>query len=225
MTQTLTNDVAPPDPEDHLPLVRMLARRFTASWREQEDLYQQGCVGLMKAVSRFDVHRGVSFSTYAVPLILGEMHALMRLDAPVHVPRRDREAQARLRRAEELLCHRLGREPTVDELACLLRIPPAELALIAESPVTLPLDSPASSDGRPLSETVSDSTSDSWIDRLLLRDLLGRLPLRDRKLVALRFRYGLTQRDTALRLGMTQVQVSRSEMRIKQLLRLEWRQA
>ena len=95
----------------------MLCRRFAPLDREWEELYQQGCIGLMKAVNRFDPAMGVKFSTYAVPLILGEMRALTRLSAPCHIPRSDRELRAKVRRAEAMLRQEKHQEPTVSELA------------------------------------------------------------------------------------------------------------
>lgn len=208
--------------EDHLPLVRMLCRRFSPDFREWEELYQQGCVGLMKAVNRFDPAMGVRFSTYAVPLILGEMRALARQSAPCHIPRGDRELRARVRRAEETLRQRQRREPTVTELALTLRMEPAELALALEDVTSVPLDAAPRGCLHPLSETLADPQGEAWMNRLLLRDLLERLPQRERKLLYLRWRMGKTQAETARALGMTQVQVSRAEGRLKTQLRQEW---
>lgn len=209
--------------EDHLPLVRMLCRRFSPLGREWEELYQQGCVGLMKAVNRFDPAMGVKFSTYAVPLILGEMRALNRLAAPCHVPRRDRELRARVRRAEALLRQEKQREPTVQELALALRMDPTELTFALESITAVSLDAPAQAEeARPLAEMLPDPGGEGWLNRILLRDLLARLSQREQKLLFLRWRMGRTQAETARALGMTQVQVSRTEMRLKAQLRQEW---
>ena len=108
--------------EDHLPLVAAMVRRFPWHGREREELYQQGCVGLMKALARYDPSLGTSFSTYAAAMILGEMRMLCRMDAPVHVPRRDRELRSRVRRTERMLTQHLGRDPTVQELASFSNI-------------------------------------------------------------------------------------------------------
>ena len=229
MTGGCTKDSSSPEDcryaeaaEDHLPLVRMLCRRFDPLNREPEELYQQGCVGLMKALNRFDPSMGVKFSTYAVPVILGEMRALTRISAPCHSPRRDRELRIRVRRAEALLRQEKRREPTVTELALTLRMEPAELALALEDIATVPLDAPLNGSAHPVAELIPDPQGESWLNRLLLQDLLERLSQREQKLLYLRWRKGLTQAETARALGMTQVQVSRAEMRLKGQLRRQW---
>ncbi len=197
----------------------MLCRRFAPLDREWEELYQQGCVGFMKAVNRFDPAMGVKFSTYAVPVILGEMRTLTRISAPCHIPRQDRELRARVRRAEALLRQQNHREPTVTELAMALRMDPAELTLAMEEIATVPLDAPLGGSTHPVAELIPDPQGESWLNKLLLQDMLERLPQRERKLLYLRWRQGLTQAETARALGMTQVQVSRAEMRLKSRLR------
>lgn len=205
--------------ENHLPLVAAMVRRFPGHEHEWEELYQQGCVGLMKALSRYDASLGTAFSTYAAAMILGEMRMLRRQDAPVHVPRRDRELRGRIRRAEATLTAHLGREPTVQELAALLRVNPTELVLSMEEISVTSMDAPTPR-GTQWADLLPDH--DDWMNRLLLRDLISRLPERDRKLLLLRHRYGLSQTETAKRLGLTQVQVSRREMQLKAQLRHEW---
>lgn len=205
--------------ENHLPLVAAMVRRFPGYGREREELYQQGCVGLMKALARYDASLGTAFSTYAAAMILGEMRMLSRLDMPVHIPRRDRELRGRIRRAESMLTARLGREPTVQELAKALRVDPTELVLSMEEISVTSMDA-VTTTGAQISELLPDH--DDWMSRLLMRDMIARLPERDQKLLFLRYRYGLSQTETAKRLGMTQVQVSRREMQIKAQLKKEW---
>lgn len=205
--------------EENLPLVAAMVRRFPWHAREREELYQQGCVGLMKALTRYDASLGTAFSTYAAAMILGEMRMLCRQDAPIHIPRRDRELRSRIRRAENTLTAHLGREPTVQELAQALRVDPSELVLAMEEIRVTSLDAP-NDQGNAMAELLPDP--DDWMNRLMLRDLIDRLPEDDRKLLLLRYRFGLTQMETARRLGMTQVQVSRREMRLRQQLRQEW---
>ena len=205
--------------EDHLPLVAAMVRRFPWHAREREELYQQGCVGLMKALARYDPSMGAGFSTYASAMILGEMRMLCRMDAPVHVPRRDRELRSRVRRAERTLAGRLGREPTMQELAQLLRMEPAELALSMEQIQVTSMDAPLP-DGRSLQELLPDR--DDWMNRLLLRDAVSRLSREDQRLLLLRLRLGKTQAETARAMGISQVQVSRREAAIKQRLRQAW---
>ena len=205
--------------EDHLPLVAAMVRRFPWHAREREELYQQGCVGLMKALARYDPSMGAGFSTYAAAMILGEMRMLCRMDAPVHVPRRDRELRSRVRRAERTLAGRLGREPTMQELAQLLRMEPAELALSMEQIQVTSMDAPLP-DGRSLQELLPDR--DDWMNRLLLRDAVSHLSREDQRLLLLRLRLGKTQAETARVMGISQVQVSRREAAVKQRLRRAW---
>ena len=204
--------------EDHLPLVAAMVRRFPPGLYEPEELYQQGCIGLMKALARYRPDTGTAFSTYAVPLILGEMRMLARQYAPVHIPRPEREARSRMHRASEILASSLGREPTVQELASALRMDACDLLLMMEEISVASTD--AAGDGDPLSATLPDS--DDWLTRLELRDLLSRLPEKDRRLMQLRHLEGLSQAETARRLGMTQVQVSRREIILRRQLRREW---
>ena len=207
---------------DHLPLVAAMVKRFSDRAHEPQELYQQGCVGLMKALARFDPTFGVTFSTYAASMILGEMHQLCRQDCPVHVPRTDREKKARIRKAKDLLTSQLGREPTLHELSALLRITPEELVFHLDSITVCSLDEPAN--GKKAVNALYDlvPARDDWETRVLLRDLLDHLSGRDKRLILLRFRFGLTQRETAERLHMTQVQVSRVETAVKAKLRSEW---
>ena len=203
--------------EDHLPLVAAMVRRFPWHYKEKEELYQQGCVGLMKALARFDPTYGVRFSTYAAAMILGEMRMLCRLDAPIHIPRGDRELRSRIRKAEGQLTAHLGRSPTVQELASLLRMDAAELILAMEQ---IQVTSTSAESARPLLDLLPDH--DDWMTRLLLRDIIERLPSCDQRLLLLRLRFGKTQAETARALGITQVQVSRREATLKQQIRQAW---
>lgn len=205
--------------EDHLPLVAAMVRRFPKGVHEPEELYQQGCIGLMKALARYRPEAGVAFSTYAVPLILGEMRMLARNGAPIHIPRPEREMRQKIRSAESTLSASLGREPTVQELASLLRVNATDLMLMMEE-VTVTSTDAVTEDGTALHEFIPDS--DDWMTRVELRDLFFHLPEDDRRLMELRHIQGLSQSETARRLGMTQVQVSRRECVLRRQLREAW---
>ena len=205
--------------EDHLPLVAALVRRFPPGQYETEELYQQGCIGLMKALARYQPDLGVAFSTYAVPVILGEMRMLSRQNAPIHIPRPERELRSRIRRMTESLSAALGREPTVDDLATALRMDAADLMLLMEE-VSVASTDAVPEDGSPLADTLP--AEDDWLARMELCDLIGRLPERDRQLMLLRCRDGFSQTETARQLGMTQIQVSRREAVLRRQLRAEW---
>lgn len=207
------------DAEKHLPLVGMMLQRFPHCGAEREELYQQGCIGLMKALNRFDPAHGVSFPTYAAAMILGEMRMLQRQNAPVHIPRGDREKRRRIRRAEAMLEQHLHRSPTIQELAAALRTDPSELTLLMEEVAVVSSDA-LNEAGSPLSEIMPDP--EDWHVRLEVRDLLSRLPQRDLQLLLLRHREGLNQTETGRRLGMTQIQVSRKEQQLRTLLKKRW---
>ncbi len=202
--------------ENHLPLVAAMVRRFSSGLYEREELYQQGCIGLMKALARYRPEWGVAFATYAVPLILGEMRNLPRQNAPIHISRTHQEQQRRLRRAMETMTNTLHREPTVPELASALRMDAAELVLLMED-ITVTSTDAETENGTPLSETLPDP--EDWLARVEMRDLISRLPEGDQRLLHLRYIEGLSQREAGMRLGLTQVQVSRREKIIRALLR------
>lgn len=205
--------------ENHLWLVRVILRRFPHSICEEEDLYQQGCLGLMKALARYDPERGSKFSTYAASMIIGEMRMYSRLTAPIHISRTEKEQRARIEKAVALLTAKLAREPTIQELSSVLRIAPAELALLMEEVSVTSADA-ETENGTPIWETIA--AQDGWLSSVELRDLLRRLSSQDQALIRYRFFDGLSQAETAQLLNLTQVQVSRRERVLKKLLRDEW---
>lgn len=203
--------------EENIGLVHACAHRFKGKGIEYDDLFQAGCMGLVKATDAFDTGRGVRFSTYAVPVILGEMRRLFRDGGTVKVSRSLKELSMKVARQREQLSKRLGREPTVSELAEALAVseesivealgagaPPVSLTNEEDSAqIDLPVDSPE--------ELLSDLIS--------LKQMLCQLEERDRKLIELRYFGNKTQVQTAQELGMTQVQVSRREKKILLWLR------
>lgn len=212
--------------EKNIGLVYACLKRFKLSGRDGEELYQQGCLGLVRAIKRFDTRLGLRFSTYAVPLILGEIRQFLRDDSPVYIQRRDRDMFFKIDKAQALLRRTLDREPTVTELAKVLRMEAEELVvLIEQSPRTVSLDQPtdAQSGALPLMERMPDPQSENFIDRIILKDLLNRLPLLEQWLIYLRYEKGSTQAETARALHMTQVQVSRLEQKLRLKLIRQWR--
>lgn len=206
----------------HLPLVQGCLRRFQMRGRDMEELYQQGCLGLVKACRRFDPDYGVQFSTYAVPLILGEIRAFLRDDRPFHLPRQEKERLHKLPGVSAALAQALGREPTVTELAQALRMDPRELAWLQECrnpPISMEQALPGE---RAMAERIPDPAGSQWLDSLMLRDLIQRLPEQARLLIRLRLGGGRTQAQTARLLGVSQVQVSRLERRVQALLKEQW---
>ncbi|MCL2545000.1 MAG: sigma-70 family RNA polymerase sigma factor [Clostridia bacterium] len=205
----------------NLALVRSVCARFASRGADMEELYQLGCLGLVKAIKNFDAGYGVRFSSYAVPVIMGEIRRFLRDDGALTVGRRFKELAARALHAADRLRVELEREPTFAELAGALGCDPAELAQALESGRTVTsLDAPlGEEEGATLQDVLGAPQAEAGIDRLLLRQLLEQLPPEDRRLILLRYFRDRTQAETARMLGMTQVQVSRREAKIIQRFR------
>lgn len=205
---------------DNMGLVHACCKRFVGRGIEYDDLFQAGCMGLIKATDGFEPERGLRFSTYAVPVILGEIRRLFREGGTVKVGRTLKELSMKVAREREALIAQEGREPTVGELADRLglsreqitealgaALPPVSLTRSGDEDEGETIDIPVP----PPEETVTD--------RLALRQVLTELEPRDRMLITMRYMKRQTQQATADRLGMTQVQVSRREKVILQQLR------
>lgn len=201
--------------ETNLGLVHAAARHFSGKGIEYDDLYQAGCMGLVKAVTGFDIERGVQFSTYAVPVIMGEMRRLFRDDGPIKVSRSLKELSLKAVRAREKLNAALCREPTLNELAAEMQVEPAEAAQALEAAAApLSLTSNREDEENGQTDIPVENNEDALIDRIALKDALGGLPADERLLILLRYFQGKTQMETAEILHMTQVQVSRREKKI-----------
>ena len=201
-------------------LVHLCANRFRGKGIEYDDLYGAGCLGLIKAAKAFDAGRGVRFSTYAVPVILGEIRRLFRDGGTVKVSRSLKELSLRLTRERERFLLRECREPTVSELAELTGSEPELVSEALEAAIP-PVSLTSCLEGGDSSETdlPTPSPEGEITDRLGLRQALSLLPSEDRKLIYMRYFLGKTQSVTAAALGMTQVQVSRREKRLLAQLR------
>jgi RNA polymerase sporulation-specific sigma factor len=202
-------------------LVWSVARRFYGRGVDPDDLYQLGCVGLLKAVGGFDPAYGTRLSTYAVPKIAGEIRRFLRDDGSVKVSRAVKERAGAISRARAGLEQRLGREPTVSELSEALDMSPEDIAA-AQTATEAPRSFQSESgEGGVTLEDVTDSGLDEerLIERLALRDALRSLPERERQVIALRYYRGMTQSDAARVLDTSQVQVSRMERRAVERLR------
>lgn len=202
--------------ESNLPLVHKLANRFRGRGVEYEDLYAAGCVGLVKAADRFEPERGLCFSTYAVPVILGEIRRLFRDGGSIKISRSLKELSVKAARIREQLS--ANGEPRISDIAQALGVTPEEAAeaLCAGVP-PVSLDH-GGEDGEPL-PVPSDSGEDSLIDRLALRQCLSELSGEDREILILRYFRRKTQCETAQILGMTQVMISRRERKLLKELR------
>lgn len=209
-----------PAAEDNLGLVHMCAGRFRNRGIPYEDLYSAGCEGLVKAANAFDTSRGVQFSTYAVPVILGEIKRLFRESGTVHVSRSLRELSMRIQKIREEIIKKTGDDPPISVLAEHAGVSPEDvsLALCAASPV-ISLTAPEEDEGQ--IDIAVDPPDEQISDRLALRQMMRTLAPEDRKLLEYRYYQELTQVQTARKLGMTQVQVSRREKKLLLYLRQE----
>jgi RNA polymerase sigma-B factor len=198
--------------ELHLPLVRTLARRYARCGERLDDLEQVGAIGLLEAIERFDPDRGSDLAAYAVPTITGEMRNHLRdRSAPVRVPRRLSELTRRMRPPRELLTARLRRQPTLSELAREVGMREEEVSEAIESDrARTPVSLWTEDEKRGLERaTTVDDAFDASDDRLLLAAAFRTLAERERRILHLRYFGGLSQREIALELGLSQIQVSR----------------
>lgn len=218
MKKNETNSLA----ENNLGLVHLCANRFRNKGIEYDDLYGAGCIGLLKASKAFDPDRGVRFSTYAVPVILGEIKRLFRDGGTIKVSRSLKELSMHITRHREQFILSEGREPTIEEL-CLLSGQPSETVVEALNVSLPPLSLTESNDDSDNSEfdIPTESPDSSITDKLSLRQVMSDLEPNDRQLIYLRYFENKTQVETAKVLGMTQVQVSRREKKILSLMRQE----
>lgn len=205
--------------EQNLGLVHSCAHRFRGRGIEYDDLFQAGCVGLLKAIAAFDTGRGVMFSTYAVPVILGEIRRLFRDGGTVKVSRGVKELGLKALRCREQLSSAMGQEPTISQIAQAMGRDPAEIAeaIVATTPPAS-LTQDEDSGGGQL-DLPSESIEERLSDLLSLKQLIAELEERDRQLIFCRYYREMTQTQVAAQLGMTQVQVSRREKKILEQLR------
>jgi len=210
----------------NLKLVFNLVQRFQNRGYELEDLFQIGTIGLMKAIDKFDESFEVKFSTYAVPMIIGEIRRFIRDDSPVKVSRSFKELAGRIYKTKDSLAKELGREPTINELAEELGVSSEEIVHALEA-----VQTPASihetvfqDEGDPifvLDQLATESEVDeAWFDKLLLKDVLRQLPPRFKHIIVMRFFQDRTQVEVAEKLGISQVQVSRIERQALKQIRL-----
>ena len=201
-------------------LIKSIVKRFTNKGVEYDDLYQLGCVGFLKAIKNFDEKFGVVFSTYAVPMIIGEIKRFLRDDGSIKVSRIIKSQARNINRFIEEKCTDGGEPPTLDEICAALNMEREEVVLALDSS-KMPLS---------LSETVDDGSGDKsielidkipssekeddMIDKILLKSMIERLPERERKVIIMRYYRDNTQSEIAEALGVSQVQISRIENKI-----------
>ncbi|MCF6408300.1 RNA polymerase sporulation sigma factor SigF [Pseudalkalibacillus salsuginis] len=206
--------------EKNMRLVWSVVQRFLNRGYEPDDLFQIGSIGLLKSVDKFDLSYDVKFSTYAVPMIIGEIQRFIRDDGTVKVSRSLKELGNKVRKARDELSKDLGRTPTVNEIATKLGIS-AEEVVMAQEAVRAPSsihETVYENDGDPITllDQISDQGDSKWFDQIALKEAIQTLNERERLIVYLRYYKDQTQSEVATRLGISQVQVSRLEKKILQ---------
>ena len=202
--------------EGNLKLVLSVVQRFAGRGESPDDLFQIGCVGLIKAIDNFDVSHEVRFSTYAVPMIIGEIRRYLRDNNVLRVSRSIKDTAYRVMQAKEKLTIRFQREPSVEEIAADLDLAKEDVVLALESIVDpLSLHEPIYSDGGDtiyVMDQIRDIDDDrDWMDEILFRQAVRDLSERERRILTLRFMGGRTQMEVAREIGISQAQVSRLE--------------
>lgn len=203
--------------EGNLRLVLSVIQRFDKRGESPDDLFQVGCIGLMKAISNFDTTKMVRFSTYGVPMIAGEVRRYLRDNSVIRVSRSIRDVAYRVLQCKEAMTARLNREPSLEEIAQALELSRQEVSQALDAvcaPVSL-YDSVYSDGGDPLTimDQVQDTknTEPNWMEHITLANAFRRLSCREREILSLRFYHGKTQMEVAGHLGISQAQVSRLE--------------
>ena len=202
--------------QGNLRLVLSLIKRFYGKGENADDLFQVGCIGLIKAIDNFNLDLDVRFSTYAVPMCIGEIRRYLRDDNAVRVSRSMRDTAYHAMKVKEKLTNEYGKEPTVEQIANELGMKKSDVVLALEAIVEpVSLYEPVYSDGGDtiyVMDQVGDSNTDSdWIDEIMIKDELKNLEPREHRILYMRFMQGKTQMETAEEIGISQAQVSRLE--------------
>ncbi len=200
----------------NLRLVLSVIQRFANRGENPDDLFQIGCIGLIKSIDNFDATVGVKFSTYAVPMIIGEVRRHLRDDNPVRVSRSMRDTAYHAMGAREKLNNELGREPTIEEIAKEMGKKKSEVVIALEAIVDpVSFYEPVYSNGGDtiyLMDQLGDNETDGdWIDEISIKEAIKNLPPREKKILSMRFMRGMTQTEVAEEIGISQAQVSRLE--------------
>ncbi len=211
----------------NLRLVLSVIQRFTNRGENADDLFQVGCIGLIKAIDNFNTDLNVKFSTYGVPMIVGEIRRYLRDNSTMRVSRAMRDTAYKVLQAKERYMAQHQKEPTVEEIAKLLDIPREEVVFALDAilePVSLyePVYSD-SGDNLCVMDQVKDNKNndEAWVERIALKEAVGRLTDRERKILSMRFFQGKTQMEVSAEIGISQAQVSRLEKNALRQIRKE----
>lgn len=202
--------------EGNLRLVLSVIQRFTNRGENLDDLFQVGCIGLIKSIDNFDVNQNVRFSTYAVPMIIGEIRRYLRDNNSVRVSRSMRDTAYHAMQMREEIQNETNREATIEEIAEKLELPREQLVIALEAIVDpVSLYEPVYSDGGDtiyVMDQIGDNSSEKdWIDEILIKESIKNLSPREKKILSMRFMQGMTQMEVANEVGISQAQVSRLE--------------
>lgn len=210
---------------ENSPLIKSVIRRFRGRGIEYDDLYQLGCVGFLKAIKNFSFDFDVKFSTYAVPMIMGEVKRYLRDDGYIKVSRSVKSDAARINAYIEKYRSETGETPAVDTIAEKFNIEAQEVVFILDS-AKIPLsiyDGTDDDNSRPIIEKLSSSESENdSINKIMLKDIISSLSERDKKIILLRYFRGSTQCEVARLMGVSQVQISRLENKILGMMKAEF---
>ena len=202
--------------EGNLRLVLSVIQRFANRGENPDDLFQVGCIGLIKAIDNFDITQPVKFSTYAVPMIIGEIRRYLRDNNSIRVSRSIKDTAYRAMQVKERLINKNQKEPTVTEIAKELGVPREDVVIALESIVDpVSLYEPVFSDGGDtiyVLDQLGDSSDDkNWLDEICIKQAIKDLSEREKKILSLRFMQGKTQTEVSEEIGISQAQVSRLE--------------
>ncbi len=202
--------------QGNLRLVLSVVQRFAGRGENPDDVFQVGCIGLIKSIDNFDLSQNVRFSTYAVPMIIGEIRRYLRDNNAIRISRSTRDTAYRAMQTKELLLTELHREPTVEEIALRMEIPREDVVLALEAIVDpVSLYEPIYNDGGDtifILDQVGDRNDDTnWLNEIALKDAIASLSDREKKILSLRFFKGMTQVEVSGEIGISQAQVSRLE--------------
>ncbi|TCT14286.1 RNA polymerase sigma (RpoX/SigF) subunit [Natranaerovirga pectinivora] len=206
--------------EENIGLIWSIVKRFTNRGYELDDLFQIGSIGLIKAIDKFDLSYDVKFSTYAVPMILGEIKRFLRDDGIIKVSRSLKEIANKVRITKDTLSKKLGREPTIDEISVAIEVSTEDIVMALESNAEVEslYKTIHQGDGNPiylidkLDQSVDDS--DLMLDKIALREVIKDLKPKEKEIIILRYFKDKTQTEIANEIGISQVQVSRLEKKI-----------
>lgn len=205
--------------QGNFPLIKSIVKNFQNKGVDYEDLYQIGCVGFLKAINNFDVKFDVKFSTYAVPMIAGEIKRFLRDDGNIKISRAIKTLWLKIKSYVDVYEKLHNESPTIDEMAKALSVTPEEVVYAQDASKQIlsldaQIDETSNNSQSVLDRVVEEDKSEILLDKLLLKEAISLLPEREKKIVLLRYYRGKTQSEVAMMLGVSQVQISRLETKI-----------